>query len=75
MKVSQINPFYTTNEIKKKTNIDENQSYWKGKFSYFLSNLWKFNEIFKKIVSYDNFESHKKQDFILSPENAFLEEP
>ena len=75
MKVCQINPFYTNNEIEKKKKFDENQSYWKEKFSYFLSNLSEFNEIFKKIVSCDDFESHKKQDFILSPENVFLEEP
>ena len=38
-------------------------------------NLGNFNEIFRKDVAYDNFKSHRKPGFILSPENTFLEKP
>ena len=32
----------------------------KKKCSYLPNNLRNFNEIFRKIISYDNIESHKK---------------
>ena len=43
--------------------IDENKnsSYWQRKSSYLLYDLRNFNEIFRKDVTYDNIESHKKQ--------------
>ena len=36
-------------------------------------NDWrKFNEIFRKDVTYDNIKSHKKQGFTLSPQPSLL---
>ena len=33
-----------------------------------MNDLRKFNEIFRKDVTYDNIKSHKKQGFTLSPQ-------
>ena len=44
------------------------------KFSFLLNNLRNFSETFKKDVTYDNIENHKKSGlYILSVEDAVLE--
>ena len=37
--------------------------------------MGKFNDIFRKDVTYDKIKSHKKADFHVSLEDAFLEKP
>ena len=45
------------------------------KSSYLLKDLRKFNEIFKKDVTYGNIKSHKKQDSNHSVEKKFPKYP
>ena len=65
--------FFSTRKCQKFRKINENNYYWWKISSYLLNDFRKFNEIFRKDVAYDNIESHKKQGFILSPENTILE--
>ena len=45
------------------------------KETYLLTNFRNFNEIFRKDMASDNIKSHKKQGFVFSLENTFLEKP
>ena len=40
-----------------------------------MNELKNLNEIFRKDVTYDNIQSHKKQGFTLFSEDIFLEKP
>ena len=48
---------------KKMMKIDKNSQYFLRKYSCILNDLRNFNEIFRKIVTYDNVKSHKKAGF------------
>ena len=46
-----------------------------GENLYLLRDLWNFNDIFRKDATYNNIKIKKKQGFIPSLKDTFLEKP